>query len=73
MSNIIKQFKLACSRSQSNFHSMEIRNKNFSAFIDVFTPNTYIMVVTSDSRIQSAAMNMNIAAARTLFEKYINT
>lgn len=31
---------------------MEVRNSNFAAFIDVFTSNTYVMVVTSDSTIR---------------------
>ena len=28
-----------------------MRNSNFAAFIDVFTPNTYIMVISSDSQV----------------------
>lgn len=31
---------------------MEVRNSNFAVFIDVFTPNTYIMVVMSDPTIR---------------------
>jgi Ras-related GTP-binding protein A/B len=73
MSNIIKQFKLSCANSQAGFASMEIRNKNFSAYIDVFTANTYIMIISSDTRIQPAAMSVNVAAARSLFEKFIST
>ncbi|CAN7998138.1 unnamed protein product, partial [Ixodes pacificus] len=48
VSNIIKQFKLSCSKLAAQFHSMEVRNGNFAAFIDVFTPNTYIMVIMAD-------------------------
>ena len=29
-----------------------MRNSNFGAFIDVFTPNTYIMVISSDSQVR---------------------
>lgn len=71
ISNIIKQFKLSCSKSHAQFQSMEVRNKNFSAFIDVFTTNTYIMVIMSDPEIQSAATLMNINLARSHFEKFI--
>jgi len=71
ISNIIKQFKLSCSKSQAQFQSMEVRNANFAAFIDVFTQNTYIMVTTSDLTVQSAATLMNIALARSHFEKFI--
>lgn len=32
--------------------SMEVRNSNFAAFIDVFTSNTYVMVIMSDPGIR---------------------
>jgi Ras-related GTP-binding protein A/B len=52
ISNIIKQFKLSCSKSQAQFQSMEVRNRGFTAFVDVLTPNTYIMVIMSDPSIR---------------------
>ncbi|KAI8377867.1 Gtr1/RagA G protein conserved region-domain-containing protein [Radiomyces spectabilis] len=69
ISNIIKQFNLGCSRSQTRFKSMEIRGSTFTAFIDVLTNNTYAMIVMSDPNIQSAATLLNIAAAKKHFEK----
>ncbi|KAJ3119449.1 hypothetical protein HK098_005493, partial [Nowakowskiella sp. JEL0407] len=69
VSNIIKQFKLCCSKSQSQFKSMELCTPDFSVFIDVLTPNTYVMVVITDSTIQPASTLINIAAARKHFEK----
>eukprot|EP01113_Clastostelium_recurvatum_P047690 TRINITY_DN854_c0_g1_i1.p1 TRINITY_DN854_c0_g1~~TRINITY_DN854_c0_g1_i1.p1 ORF type:complete len:327 (-),score=87.92 TRINITY_DN854_c0_g1_i1:120-1004(-) len=71
ISNIIKQFKLSCSKSQAQFQSMEVRNSAFAAFIDVFTSNTYIMVIMSDPTIQAAATLINIDVARSHFEKFI--
>ena len=52
ISNIIKQFKLSCSKSQAQFQCMEVRNSQFAAFIDVFTSNTYVMVIMSDPTIR---------------------
>ncbi|XP_046326730.1 ras-related GTP-binding protein A [Haliotis cracherodii] len=69
ISNIIKQFKLSCSRLAASFQSMEVRNSSFAAFIDVFTSNTYVMVVMSDPAIPSAATLINIKNARKHFEK----
>ncbi|KAJ3416631.1 hypothetical protein HDV05_000913 [Chytridiales sp. JEL 0842] len=69
ISNIIKQFKLSCSKSQAQFQSMEVRNRGITAFVDVLTPNTYIMVIMSDPTIQSAATLINIRASRAHFEK----
>jgi len=71
ISNIIKQFKLSCSKSQAQFQSMEVRNANFSAFIDAFTTNTYIMVIMSDNTIHSAATLINIGLARSHFERFV--
>jgi len=71
ISNIIKQFKLSCSKLQAQFQSMEVRNSRFAAYIDAFTTNTYIMVIMSDQTIQSAATLINIGLARKHFEKFI--
>jgi len=69
ISNIIKQFKLSCSKLAAHFDAMEVRNSNFAAFIDVFTPNTYIMVISSDSQIPSEAILINVRNARKHFER----
>jgi len=69
VSNIIKQFKLSCSKLAAQFQSMEVKNSNFAAFIDIFTPNTYVMVITSDATIPSAATLINIKNARIHFER----
>jgi len=69
VSNIIKQFKLSCSKLAAQFQSMELRNSRFAAFIDVFTQNTYVMVVMSDSSIPSSATLLNIKNARKHFEQ----
>ncbi|XP_065568589.1 ras-related GTP-binding protein A-like [Artemia franciscana] len=69
VSNIIKQFKLSCSKLAAQFQSMEVRNSTFAAFIDCFTANTYVMVVSSDPSIPSAATTLNIKNAKRHFEK----
>ena len=40
------------SKLQAQFKSMEVRNHTFAAFIDIFTPNTYVMVIMTDSSIR---------------------
>ncbi|KAF2364452.1 Gtr1/RagA G protein [Trinorchestia longiramus] len=69
VSNIIKQFKLSCSKLAAQFKSMEIKNSNFVAYIEVFTANTYVMVIMSDTSIPSAATLLNIRNARKHFEQ----
>jgi Ras-related GTP-binding protein A/B len=54
ISNIVKQFKLSCGNAHAQFVSLEVKNSNFSAFIDAFTSTTYIMVVMSDPKISKS-------------------
>lgn len=72
VSNIIKQFKLSCSKLGAKFQSMEVRNSAFAAFLDTFTSNTYVMVVMSDSSMPSEATLVNIRNARKYFEELEN-
>ncbi|KAK2189264.1 hypothetical protein NP493_111g00035 [Ridgeia piscesae] len=46
---------------------MEVHNSCFAAFVDIFTPNTYVMVIMSDPTIPSAATLINIRNARKHF------
>lgn len=69
ISNFIKQFKLSCSKSSSKFASLELRNSQFTAFVESFTSNTYVMVVMSDPDIEPAATRININAGRQHFER----
>ena len=71
ISNIVKQFKLSCGKAQSQFQGMQVRNSRFSAFIDAFTANTYIMVIVSNPNVHTAATLLNIQNARTHFERFI--
>lgn len=72
ISNIIKQFKLSCRKTQerTQFLSMEVKNRHFTAFIDMFTTNTYIMIVHNPN-IESAATMLNVQVARPHFEKFV--
>ena len=80
ISNIVKQFKLSCGKAQSQFQGMDVCNSKFTAFIDAFTANTYIMVIVSNTGPNSqdwgrgtrkAATLMNIQKARSHFEQFI--
>ncbi|KAA0199960.1 Gtr1/RagA G protein conserved region [Fasciolopsis buskii] len=69
ISNIIKHFKLSCAKVGANFTKIELHNQHFSAFIDLFTSKTYIMVICSDPSIASSAILLNIRNARKHFER----
>jgi len=82
ISNIVKQFKLSCGKAQSQFQGMDVRNSKFTAFIDAFTANTYIMVIVSNQNLEgggqdwssgakTAATLLNIQKARSHFEQFI--
>eukprot|EP00808_Paulinella_micropora_P001201 g79846.t1 len=70
ISNIVKQFKLGCQKT-SGFGSMEVHNQQFTALIDLFTPNTYVMIILSDPNIQAAGVKLNIQAGRKRFEQVV--
>eukprot|EP00536_Pseudo-nitzschia_multiseries_P015216 jgi/Psemu1/217220/e_gw1.841.32.1 len=71
ISNIIKQFKLSCGNAQSQFQGMQVQNSRFTAYIDQFTVNTYIMVIVSNPSVHTAATLWNIQNARNDFERFI--
>ena len=73
VSNIIKQFKLSCSKTQAQFATMQVRNATYSAFIEGFTSTTYVMVIVSDPTIEPATTLINIDASRSHFESLINS
>lgn len=72
VANLTKQFKLSCIKSQSQFQGLRAGNAAFTVFIDAFTANTYLMVVTSaPDAVPAEAALLNIAIARSHFERLI--
>ena len=69
ISNIVKQFKLGVNREHNSFNTIDLQTGSFRAYMDRFTPNTFILVVTSKSEILPAATTINISAARNHFTK----
>ncbi|KAH8584341.1 uncharacterized protein ELE39_002435 [Cryptosporidium sp. chipmunk genotype I] len=71
ISNICKQFKLTCAKSQTNFVGINLETPNFSSIIKRFTQNSYILVVINDKSVTSASALYNIEYARDHFETII--
>ena len=69
ISNIVKQFKLGVNREHNTFNTLDLKTSSFRAYMDRFTPNTFILVITSKGHIQPAATVCNISAARSHFIK----
>lgn len=61
----------SCGKTQAQFQGMEVGNSIFCAYIDLFTSNTYIMVILSDRRIHTPTTRINVRAARSVFEAFI--
>lgn len=59
------------SKLAASFQSMEVRNSNFAAFIDIFTSNTYVMVVMSDPSIRKFKLNWHRFRFIAIFFKLI--
>ena len=73
ISNIIKQFKLSCIKTNYKFESMVVKNQKFSAYVEGFTSSTYIMIVVSDPSVEQEAITMNIKATRDYFESLVKS
>ena len=73
ISNIIKQFKLSCIKTNYKFESMVVKNQMFSAYVEGFTSSTYIMIVVSDPTVEQEAILMNIKATRDHFESLVKS
>jgi len=71
ISNIIKQFKLTCSKFQTHFKSIELKNSRYRGFVETLTPSTYVMLISHDPQIPPSATLVNINFARSHFEKFL--
>jgi Ras-related GTP-binding protein A/B len=49
-----------------------VLNSKFTAFIEGFTNNTYLLVVVSDKEIENSIVYLNIRIAKKYFENFIN-
>jgi len=66
----IKMFRLSCSYLlRTNFDKMEIKHRAYSAVLSTLTPNTYIMVISTDPGIQPAGIALNIKLSSKHFTK----
>lgn len=77
ISNIIKTYKLSCSKLRSNLQTLTLQGENCSSYIDNLTNNTFIMVVMPhptngvDAKLRDDGSTIvaNIQGARKWFEK----
>lgn len=76
ISNIIKTFKQSCTKMRSQFQAISLHGNNCSAYIDILTSNTFIMVIMPSLRIGGGGTDIdgntiisNIKASRGWFEK----
>ena len=84
-SELVKAFKLSCSRSSRQFAATVMQTPTFTAVLEELTKNTYVLVVVHDEEIgapiiyagtsllthiiETDAICMNIIAARSKFEQ----
>ncbi|EEA06213.1 GTP-binding protein Rag A, putative [Cryptosporidium muris RN66] len=71
ISNICKQFKLTCAKSQTSFIGLSLHTPKFSSYIERFTQNSYILVVIKGIDTTPSATLYNIDYARDHFEAII--
>ncbi|WFD42624.1 GTP-binding protein gtr1 [Malassezia psittaci] len=69
ISELVKQFKIACLDSHHQVQALEFRTPLFSAYLDVLTSSTYVLVIATDPAIQLSAVKRNIELSRGHFER----
>ncbi|KAK8801160.1 hypothetical protein WA158_001930 [Blastocystis sp. Blastoise] len=60
ISNIIKQFKLECSHSHSNFEGMTIKSNNTLIHMSTYTKNTTIMFICNSKKTNETFISYNV-------------
>lgn len=65
ISGLVKHFKMACANAQHQFQAFELRTRTFSAYLDLLTPSTYILVVVPDPHIRTCAGARRQLTSRT--------
>ena len=71
IANIIKGFKLKCSRSKYLLNQMIISNNNYTAYIGPFTKTTCILIVKSNKNIEIDGIMINIEKSKPMFDKLL--
>ncbi|KAG9015118.1 GTP-binding protein gtr1 [Tulasnella sp. JGI-2019a] len=69
ISEIIKSFKISCTKLQEQFNGLEIRYPTYTALLEILTANTYVLIIVADPTIQSAALKLNVRLAREKFDE----
>ncbi len=52
ISELIKNLKSSCAKLQAQFQGLEVRGASYTAYLDLLTANTYVMVIVADPRIR---------------------
>jgi len=69
ISELVKAFKISCSKLQEQFNALEIRFATYTALLEILTANTYVMIIVADPNVQSAALKLNVRLAREKFNQ----
>ena len=69
ISTIVKQFKLSCSKIGSIISHMSFQSPKFRAVLDDFTKTTYLLVVSFNPGVKTAALTTNIKCIKNFFKK----
>lgn len=73
ISQQVKELRGSCQKLQSTFQAIELRTgSGLTAYLDILTPNTYIMVISADQQVELSAIKLNVQLARESFEQSLS-
>ena len=67
ISTLVKNFKIGCSKKGKEIESIVIRNQDFTIVLEVFTKNTFILLMFYDKDLQPSLVSLNIKLVHDWF------
>lgn len=67
ISTLVKNFKIGCSKKGKEIESIVIRNQDFTIVLEVFTKNTFILLIFYDKDLKPSLVSLNIKLVHNWF------
>ena len=67
ISTLVKKFKIGCSKKGKEIESIVVRNEDFTIVLEVFTKNTFILLIFYDKDLKSSLVSLNIKLVQNWF------
>ena len=67
LSSLVKNFKIGCSKKGKEIESIVVRDNDFTIVLEVFTKNTFIILIFYDKQLKPSLVSLNIKLVHNWF------